>query len=77
MTQKELERRVSQLEAELAQLRDEVRGTRGREKDWRRAVEKYAGDEDLVAIIAEARKIREADRAKVARPPRKRRKGTE
>jgi hypothetical protein len=36
-------------------------------KNWRRAVEKYAGDEDLLAVLAEAKKLRDAERKKVRR----------
>jgi hypothetical protein len=34
-------------------------------KNWRRAVEKYAGDADLLAVFAEAKKLRDAERKKV------------
>jgi len=51
---------VERLESELAELREAVRGDRS--KDWRRAVEKYAGDADLQAVFAEAMKLRETDR---------------
>lgn len=58
-----LERRMENLEAQVAQLQNEIRDLRTqKDKDWRRTVEKYAGDEDLQAVFAEALKLREADR---------------
>lgn len=60
-----LKDRVAALETEVAELKAMVRRTNGsRKKDWRRAVEKYAGDKGLLAIFAEAQKLREADRKK-------------
>ncbi len=63
MSVKELERRVQQLEAQVRELQSErtAAGERG-VKDWRAAVEKYAGDEDLLAVFAAAQKLREQDR---------------
>lgn len=58
-----LKERVELLESQLAELRETVQG--GRAKDWRRAIEKYAGDEDLQAVFSEAMKLREADRKRV------------
>ena len=58
-----LETRLESLEAQVAQMQDEIRELRTRkDKDWRHAIEKYAGDEDLQAIFAEAMKLREVDR---------------
>ncbi len=36
-------------------------------KNWRCAVERYAGDRDLLAVLAEAKKLRDAERKKVQR----------
>jgi hypothetical protein len=58
-----LKQRIEKLESELAELRQIVMSERG--KDWRRAVEKYRGDDDLQAVFAEALKLREAERRKV------------
>ena len=55
-----LKQRVEQIESELAELRQAVQ--RNQPKDWRRAVEKYADDDDLQAVFAAAMKLREADR---------------
>ncbi len=53
-----LEERVSALESRVEQL---VRGSH-RQKDWRRTLGMFAGDEFMKEINAEGRKIREADR---------------
>ena len=58
-----LKDRVARLEAEVAELRAAL--NQDRRPGWRRAVEKYAGDEDLLAVFAEAKKLREAERKKV------------
>jgi predicted nucleic acid-binding Zn-ribbon protein len=58
-----LEIRMESLEAQVAKLQNEIRELRTRkDKNWCRAIEKYAGDEDLQSIFAEAMKLREADR---------------
>ena len=52
-----LEKRVAQLELQMSKLQ--------RERDkpsWQRAIEKFADDEDLLAIFSEAMKLREAER---------------
>jgi hypothetical protein len=68
MTVKELEQRVIALEQEVKELRDEVATSKARpNKNWLRAVEKYAGDEDLLSIFADAQKLREKDRAQTRR----------
>jgi len=52
------------IESELAQLRGVIQGAKGIPADgWRKAIEKYAGDEDLLSVFAEAMKLREADRS--------------
>jgi hypothetical protein len=56
-----LEQRVTTLERQLADLKAE-RGTGRREKDWRRTLGMFSGDEVMKQIDAEARKFREADR---------------
>jgi hypothetical protein len=52
MTVKELEQRVIALEEEVKQLKRERTTLRGEHApDWRRAVEKYRGDEDVLAVL--------------------------
>ena len=52
-----LEKRVAQLERQMAKLQSE------RDKPgWERALEKFADDEDLLAIFSEAIKLRETER---------------
>jgi hypothetical protein len=73
MTVKELEQRVIALERQVKELSTELAATRGgRNKNWLAAVEKYAGDEDLLSIFADAQKLREKDRQRARRrqPPR-------
>jgi hypothetical protein len=53
-----LEERVAALESKVEQL---VRGP-SRQKDWRRTLGMFAGDELMKEINAKGRKIREADR---------------
>jgi hypothetical protein len=61
-----LQKRVELLESQVAELQDQFRtSSRGRNKDWRSAIEKYAGDEDLQSVFAEAMKLREAERKRV------------
>lgn len=65
MALRDLEYRVAQLESQLSQLQAEVRSTNERERHgWRRAVEEFADDEDLLAIFSDATKLREAERKK-------------
>jgi hypothetical protein len=60
-----LEKRLSKLEAEVTKLRQEIQSTKA--KNWERAIEKYAGDDDLQAVFAAAMKLREADRRRARR----------
>jgi hypothetical protein len=55
-----LKKRVERLEAQVADLQTALAVSKN--GDWRRAVEKYAGDADLLAVFAEAKKLREAER---------------
>ena len=56
-----LEQRVTTLEQLVAKLMRTVE-TSGRTKDWRRTVGMFDGDPILQEILAEGRRIREADR---------------
>ncbi len=63
MASQQLADRVARLEAELIELRAEVHASRrGIAMNWRRAVQEYAGDEDLLNVFREAMQLREADR---------------
>jgi hypothetical protein len=66
MTVKELEQRVVALEREVKQLKDE-RGAASNNgfPDWRRALEKCRGDEDILVVIREGMKLREKERRAV------------
>lgn len=71
MSRQDLGKRVTALESRVAELQEEVRSARPpKQKDWRRAVEKYAGDADLQSVFAEAMKLREADRKRVRKSAR-------
>lgn len=69
-----LKDRVDRLETQVLELQSLLHRERG--KDWRRAVDKYAGDRDLQAVFAEAIRLREADR-KRARTRRGSRRGNQ
>lgn len=65
MATQDLEKRISALETQFAELQSTfVAANPTTKKNWRRAVEKYAGDQDLLAVFAEARKLRKANRKK-------------
>jgi hypothetical protein len=63
MTVKELEQRILALEKQVRQLRAE-RGAAAsaRRNDWEVVVDKFKGDEHLLAVFAEAMKVREKER---------------
>ena len=62
MASQQLADRVARLESELIELHAEVHASRSRAKNWRRAVQDHAGDEDLLNVFREAEQLREADR---------------
>ncbi len=71
MSQQDFGKRLAALESRVTELQEEVRSARrGRQKDWRRAVEKYSGDADLQSVFAEAMKLRDADRKRARKPAR-------
>jgi hypothetical protein len=65
--------RVARLEADVAELRAAL--SQSKRPGWLAAAEKFAGDEDLLAVFAEAKKLREEERKK-ARKSRSRRSAT-
>ena len=75
MRQSTLKERVAALESQIAELK-QASSSRPREKDWRRTIGMFAGDEVMQRIFDEAQRIREKDRRKVrSRPsPKTRRK---
>ena len=73
MPRLDLAKRVATLESQVTELQEQVRSDRPqRRKDWRRAVEKYAGDADLQSVFADALKLREADRKRARKSARAR-----
>jgi hypothetical protein len=72
-----LEKRVAQLELQVAKLQSELTTSPPRNgKDWRRTIGMFTDDPGMKDIFEEARKIREADRRKTRAPTAKRRKPT-
>jgi hypothetical protein len=68
MAEHELQKRVAQLESQVAAIQSALRGGEAHgKKNWRRAVEKYAGDADLLAVLGEAKRLRESERKQVRR----------
>jgi hypothetical protein len=68
MASKGLEKRIRALETQVAKLQSTIVAAAGtKKKSWHRAVEKYVGDQDLLAMFAAARKLREADQKKARR----------
>jgi hypothetical protein len=68
MTSRSIEERLKVLESRVSQLQAQFAAhDRTATKDWRRAIEKYAGDSDLQAIFSDAMKLREKDRGQVRR----------
>jgi uncharacterized protein YutE (UPF0331/DUF86 family) len=65
-----LEERLKEVESQLAALKAEVELMK-RPTDWRSAVDKYAGDENLQRIFEAGRKIREEDRRRTKPKPSK------
>lgn len=66
MTLLTLERRVKSLEAQVAQLQDELRSVAGvgKTKDWRRTIGAFTDDEGVKEVLQDAMRLREADRRK-------------
>ena len=73
MPRLDLAKRVATLESQVTELQEQVRSARPqRRKDWRRAVDKYAGDADLQSVFADAMKLREAERKRARKSARAR-----
>ena len=72
MATSKLEERVKTLEQEVVRLKAVVHESLPT-KDWRRTVGMFTGDEVMKRIDEGARMFREANRAKVRRPARRRR----
>src|SRR6187402_3172317 len=68
MTVDELERRVVVLEQEVQRLKDEIRASKPSDnRGWLAAIERFAGDEGLLAIFKDAQKLRERERRRARR----------
>jgi len=71
MTQAMMEERLAALEKQVGELARRLLALEA-PKDWRATIGMFAGNEGMKEIFEEARKIREADRAKARKPKRKR-----
>lgn len=70
-----LEKRVAQLELQIAKLQSELSTSPPKHgKDWRRTIGMFTDDPGMAEIFEEARKIRETDRRKTRPSAAKRRK---
>ena len=70
-----LEKRVAQLELQVAKLQSELSTSPPKPgKDWRRTIGMFTDDPGMTEIFEETRKIREADRRKTRPSATKRRK---
>jgi hypothetical protein len=75
VTVKELEQRVIELERQVKQLSSELTVRKsGPNHDLLATVDKFRGDEDVLAVLREAMKLREADRKKARQRPSAKRK---
>ena len=74
MPKTKLEHRVAAIERQLADLESAVKSTQ-QKKDWRRTIGIFTGDDGMQEIFQAAMKLREADRRKVRKTPRKPRTG--
>jgi hypothetical protein len=55
MTVKELDQRLTDLERQVKELSSQMAATNARpNKNWLAAIEKFAGDEDLLSIFRDA-----------------------
>ena len=70
MSKPSLADRVAALEREVAALKTGMPNGSS-SKDWRRTIGMFTDDPGMLAVFEEAMKIREADRARVRRQPRK------
>jgi hypothetical protein len=66
MNNQTLEQRVARLEAEVRDLRQELRANGDRRKDWRRTVGAFTDDAGVQEIFREAMKLREGTAVKLA-----------
>lgn len=71
MAQQALEQRVTELEKQVRELQQRMRSG---SPDWRNAVGMFTDRPEMLEILADAVKAREADRKRTrpARPPRRR-----
>jgi hypothetical protein len=68
MSAKDLERRIAALELQVKLLQEEREAAQnGNRHNWEATVDKFKGDEDILAVLKEAIKLREKERRAVRR----------
>jgi hypothetical protein len=68
MAARDMEKRVENVESQLAEIRAELLAAKQvRSKDWRRAIGAFTGDSGMQQILRHAMKLREADRKRSKR----------
>lgn len=74
MTVAELERRLTALERQVRQLQKERDSAAEQPRfDWEATVARFKNDQDVLAVLAEAMKLREKERRALRRKPKKQR----
>ena len=61
MARKSIEQRVATLEPQIAAIKDQLADSNG-SKDWRRTIGAFTGDDNMLGLLSDAMKLREADR---------------
>jgi hypothetical protein len=61
MAQKSIEKRIATLESQMEEIRDQLAGGNGT-RDWRRSIEAFTDDDDMLQLLRDAMKLRDADR---------------
>ena len=66
MAQKSIETRIATLESQIEEIRDQLASSNGT-RDWRRSIGAFTDDDDMLQLLRDAMKLREADRKAVTK----------